>query len=300
MELIFVVYLSAFFCVALFTFRFANRRIEASIHLPTEIKDRTTGMAPTFTDQGIKGILTIPAYFVDRALQKVQIFPRAGLDKLKMKLITAGRPMTVSQFIALRMITILAFPFVVSTVIVKPPPSYFMVAFAAGFIFPDFWLDKKIKKRQMQILKDLPHIIELMNICVCSGLDFMVAVTRVTKEFRPCPLVSELNIMIRELQMGSSRRDALKNFAQRINTSEISTFVLTLLQTDRMGTPIGKILKSQSSEIRIRRFQRGEEMALKAPIKLLFPLLFFIMPVVMVIVAGPILIQFLFGSFLKF
>ena len=100
--------------------------------------------------------------------------------------------------------------------------------------------------------------------------------------------------------MGSARRDALKSLSLRVNSPEVISFARTLIQADRMGTPIGEALKMQAEEIRLRRFQRGEEMGLKAPIKLLFPLLFFILPVVLIIVAGPILIQFTRGGFIKF
>ena len=100
--------------------------------------------------------------------------------------------------------------------------------------------------------------------------------------------------------MGSSRREALKSFSTRINSPEIISFVRILLQADRMGSPIGECLKMQAEEIRIRRFQKGEEQALKAPVKLLAPLLMFIMPVVLIIVAGPILIQFTRGGLIKF
>jgi tight adherence protein C len=175
-----------------------------------------------------------------------------------------------------------------------------ILALCIGFFFPELWLSSRIKKRQAETLRDLPHVIDLLNICVGAGLDFMVAVNRVTQEFRSCVLVEELKVMVQEMQMGSSRREAMKNLSKRINSPEIISFVRTLLQADRMGTPISETLKMQSEEIRIRRFQKGEEAALKAPIKLLAPLLFFILPVVLFIVAGPIVIQFTRGGMIKF
>ncbi len=128
----------------------------------------------------------------------------------------------------------------------------------------------------------------------------MVAVNRVIQDFRPCLLIEELKGVAREIEMGSFRRDALKNMASHINNPEITSFVRTLLQADRIGTPISEALKMQSEEIRVRWFQRGEEMALKAPIKLLLPLMLFILPVVLIIVAGPILIQFTRGGSISF
>ncbi|MDD2689014.1 MAG: type II secretion system F family protein, partial [Candidatus Omnitrophica bacterium] len=117
-------------------------------------------------------------------------------------------------------------------------------------------------------------------------------VSRVVKELKVCDLTQELNEVYRQTQMGKSRREALKEFAWRIDMPEIYSFVRTLVQADRMGSPMAEALRLQSEEIRTRRFHRGEAMALKAPIKLLFPLFAFILPVVLVIVSGPILLNF--------
>lgn len=295
----FLLYSFVFICVTLLAFRFLYQKFAAAVHLPSEIKDqREADKKKTLDFSNI--LLTVPALFVDWLINRVHILPADFLDKMDQKLISAGKPMSASQFFAFKFLLTLLLPFFTYIVIFNTKPSFLIIAFILGFGIPDLWLKNKISKRQGLILKDLPSVIELMNICVCSGLDFMVAVGRVTREFRPCPVRDELSIMMREIQMGSTRRDALKNLAKRISISDVSTFVLTLLQADRMGTPIGKILKSQADEIRIRRFQRGEEQALKAPIKLLFPLLFFIMPVVLIIVAGPILIQFVQGGSMAF
>ncbi len=298
MDLLMIQALS-FVSFAMLAYVISNNRMLAIVHLPEEIKEQMALGAAKDPDAGLKGILSGPAHFIDRFFYRIHIMPMEILDKVKLKLVTAGKPMNLSHFIAFKVLAMVAIPLAVSTFMRNANFTILVMCFAVGYFFPEFWLTSYIKKRQAQILKDLPHVIELMNICVCSGLDFMVAVTRVIRDYRSCPVVDEFTTMIREIQMGSSRRDALKNLATRVNSSETSSFVLTLLQADRMGTPIGKILKSQAEDIRTRRFQRGEESALKAPIKLLFPLLFFIMPVVLIIVAGPILIQFMYGG-LKF
>ena len=298
MDLLMIQALSFVSC-GMLAYVITNNRIMSTVHLPEEIKEQIASGAVKDPNARLKGILSGPAHFIDRFFYKIHIMPMEILDKVKLKLVSAGKPMNLSHFIAFKVIMMAILPLGVTTFMRNPNFTVVVMSVAVGYIFPEFWLTSKIKKRQAQILKDLPHVIELMNICVCSGLDFMVAVTRVIRDYRPCPVVDEFTTMIHEIQMGSSRRDALKNLATRVNSSETSSFVLTLLQADRMGTPIGKILKSQAEDIRTRRFQKGEESALKAPIKLLFPLLFFIMPVVLIIVAGPILIQFMYGG-LKF
>ena len=276
--------------MGLIAYELSRRKLIGEVHLPAELKGQAQQKKSDFKD-----ILTLSARFTDRLVEKSNM----PLDILRKRLISAGRPMNVSQFFAFRLLVMAALPFI-TFIILRSQPVFLIIPFALGYIIPDLWLNSRIKKRQSLVLRDLPHIIDLLNICVGAGLDFMVAVTRVTQEFRPCVLVGELKIMLHEIQMGSSRRDALKGLGSRINSTEALSFVRTLLQADRMGTPIAEALKMQAEELRTRRFQRGEEMGLKAPIKLLFPLLFFILPVVLIIVAGPILIEFSRGGFMKF
>ena len=297
MDLIYAVYGLLFVCVWLITFSILSRFSQSEVHLPADIKEHAGYPGMEGSGAGLKRLLTTPANLIDSLSQRSNFLPLVYLELFKKKLLNAGKPLNINQFLALKVIVTFLVPFLLYLFIPSMmQPLMLLAAGGIGFICPDIWLNSKVSARQRQIIRDLPYIIELMNICVSSGLDFMVAVTRVTQEFRSCALTDELGLMMREIQMGSSRRDALKNLAQRINSPEVSSFVLTLLQADRMGTPIGKILKSQAEEMRVRRFQKGEEQALKAPIKLLFPLLFFVMPVVLIVVAGPILIQFLYGG----
>ena len=289
MELL-IVFILVFASIGLIVYQFSSRRMSETVHLPDEIKGSTGAKAFDF-----KEILDISARFTDRLVTKGSV----PLENLKKKLVSAGKPMNASQFFASKVLLMVALP-IATVILFHPQPLILAIPLAMGFLVPEFWLNNTIKKRQAMVLRDLPHVIDLLNICVGSGLDFMLAVNRVIEDFKSCILVKELKVLLNEIQMGSSRRDALKGLASRINSPEVVSFVRTLLQADRMGTPIGDALKMQAEEIRIRRFQRGEEMALKAPIKLLFPLLVFILPVVLIIVAGPILIQFTRGGFVKF
>lgn len=279
-----------FVSVGLLAYQFFVRKLVGNLHLPPEIRGQTDKGAFNF-----KEILSRSAMFTDRLIVKGNV----PLGNLKSKLASAGRPMNVSQFLAFRFLLMVIFPSA-TLIIFHSKPGLLLIPLGLGYIFPDIWLNNKIKKRQSAILRDLPHIIDLLNICVEAGLDFMVAVHRVIQEFHLCPLIEELKVMTEEIQMGSSRRAALKNLSLRINSAEVASFVRTLLQADRMGAPISEVLKMQAEEVRFRRFQKGEEMALKAPIKLLAPLLVFILPVVLIIVAGPILIQFVRGGMIKF
>jgi len=212
------------------------------------------------------------------------------------RLIMADSALNVPEFLALKLLSTVFAP-IVFYVLFKLKPTLLIASLAVGFFLPDLWLRQKIAKRHRAIRRDLPNVIDLLNLCVGAGLDFMLAVNRVIKSFKPCPLINELTKFWHENMVGKPRREALRSLAARVNLPELSSFVRTLIQADRMGSPVSEALNIQSEEIRVRRFQRGEEMALKAPIKLLFPLLFFILPVVLVIVGGPVLLQFLRGGF---
>lgn len=219
--------------------------------------------------------------------------PIAGA--IKKKLIKGGSPMGVFEFLAFKSLLLILIP-MMGLIFFNASPRkdiVLLVSLAVGYVLPELWLNAKIKKRQSNIAKELPNVIDLLSLCVSGGLDFMLAVSRVVKDLRPCELTKELGEVYHQTQMGKTRREALKNFAWRIDMPETHSFVRTLVQADRMGTPMGEALKLQSEEMRVRRFQNGEAMALKAPIKLLFPLFAFILPVVMIIVGAPIIMQFL-------
>jgi tight adherence protein C len=226
-----------------------------------------------------------------------RFLPAAQLTK---RLTWAGSPLTISEFFAFKGLTLITVPIVGIILSKKTDLLALAIFILIGYLIPDFWLKQKVQKRQRQISRDLPAVIDLMSLCVGAGLNFMLAMDRVVKDFKKCPLTEELATAWQEIQMGRTRQEALKSLAQRVGVPEISSFSRTLIQADRMGSPIGEALKILSDEIRTRRFLRGEELALKAPIKLLFPLLFFILPVVLIIVGGPVILQFLKSGGIKF
>ncbi|MDD4910615.1 MAG: type II secretion system F family protein [Candidatus Omnitrophica bacterium] len=234
--------------------------------------------------------------FLDAFLPVVRpLSKRLKLKGLERKLLMAGYPLNPLEFLSFKFVST-ALAGIVVSIIFFNRPLYIAAGLAIGFILPDLWLRSRVQKRQRSISRDLPFVIDLLYLCVGAGLDFMLAVGRVIRDFKKCPLTEELAMMYRETQVGRTRREALKNLSYRVNMVEMSSFTRTLLQADRMGSPMGEALKIQSEEMRIRRFQNGEEMALKAPIKLLFPLLFCILPMVLIMVAGPILLQFMRGG----
>ncbi len=167
---------------------------------------------------------------------------------------------------------------------------------AGGFFVPYLWLSSAIQTRRQSISRDLPELVDLLSLCVDAGMDFMNALGRVVKEFRPCSTTEELGIAIQEVRVGKRRRDALRAFSSRVQTPEASSFSRTLIQADRMGTGISEALRILSEDMRIQRYNWAERFAQQAPVKMLLPLLFSLASA-LIIVAGPILMQFLKGGF---
>ena len=152
------------------------------------------------------------------------------------------------------------------------------------------------RNRQKEILKELPGTIDLITLCANAGLDFGLAVKWVIEKSKPGALVQELGLFLMETKVGKSRKQALQDLAKRVNLPDMYSFTRTLIQAERLGTPVEAALAILSDDVRDMRFRRGERLALQAPIKMLFPLVFFIMPVVAVIVGGPVLLQFMQGG----
>ena len=224
---------------------------------------------------------------------------KAIREKTKNSLTSAGSSLNVNEFFALKELSIIfsALLYVILVGLPNVQPAWLAGVAGLGFVLPDLWLKQRIKARHNVIFKVLPNVIDLLNLTVGAGLDFMVAVKKMVGRHEPNPLLQEFSQLWQETRMGVTRQDALRNMARRINMPEISSFVRTLVQADKMGTGIEEALRMQSEEVLNLRFQRGEREALKAPIKMLLPLLVFIMPVVLIIVGGPIILQFLQGGF---
>jgi tight adherence protein C len=166
---------------------------------------------------------------------------------------------------------------------------------AAGFVAPDVVLGRRSDDRQADIRRTLPEALDLMAISVQAGVGLEQAVSVVTERLEGA-LGEELTRFLNEVQLGFSRREALEHLRDRNDCPELSTFVLSLLQADALGIAIGDVLKTQATEIRAKRRQRARERAAKAPVRLLFPLVFGILPALFIVILGPAAIQF-GGSF---
>jgi tight adherence protein C len=166
------------------------------------------------------------------------------------------------------------------------------VMLVVGYLLPGIWLGQKMRKRKKNILKALPDAIDLLSISVEAGLGFDQALQRVAVKWDN-ELSWEFQRTLSEMRVGKSRREALKELAARTGVDDLSTFVTSIIQADQLGVSITQVLRIQAAQLRQRRRQRAEEQAHKAPIKMLFPMVFLIFPAIYVIILGPAVPQVL-------
>jgi len=158
-----------------------------------------------------------------------------------------------------------------------------------GYIFPEFWLSGRIKKRQKAILIQIPDALDLLTISVRAGLGFDAALGKVVEKMKG-PLVDEFRRALAEVRVGKVRRDALRDIVARTEVQPLTNFIGAIIQAEQLGVSISKVLQIQSEQLRIERRQRAEEMAAKAPIKMLFPLVGCIFPALFIVILGPAII----------
>ncbi|MEA2016605.1 MAG: type II secretion system F family protein [Actinomycetota bacterium] len=166
-----------------------------------------------------------------------------------------------------------------------------------SYFFPDIYLNGKINSRQEEIRKVLPNALDMLTITVEAGMGFDIALSKVADNTKG-PLGEEFNKMLNEMNVGYSKREAFRNLVRRTSVPDLDTFVASIIQADILGISIGKILRVQASEIRNRRSVKAEEAGIKAPVKLVFPLIFFLLPALLVIILGPGLIT-IYESLMK-
>jgi tight adherence protein C len=226
--------------------------------------------------------------------------PVGYTDKVRSKFIAAGDGSAdaVDRFLAIRVITVLLIPVVFWFSFIWNPLGttgmmqilVFLLLALALFLGPDASLSRKVEERQYELRRKLPDILDLLTISVEAGLGFEQALDR-TIHAVPGALSEEFARMLGETRAGASRADAMRALEQRTNVPEIRSFVLAILQADTFGVSIGRVLRGQAEEMRIKRRQLAEEKAGKAPVKMLIPMVFCIFPALFVIVLGPAVIN---------
>lgn len=212
------------------------------------------------------------------------------------RLLRAGRPteLDFGEFIGLSLA--MGIGFVAVSASLDADRVMLMVAGGAGYTLPWLWLGDRARERTRSIVRDLPAFMDLLTLSVSAGLDFTSAIARIIERGKPCALYDELRFLLLEIKLGSSRRTALRNLAERLMVPEVDSLAAAIIQADQYGAPLGNALRVQAEYIRVSRHQAVEKRAGQAVILVSLPTVFFLIPCVFLILVGPYLAD-LVGAF---
>ncbi len=163
-----------------------------------------------------------------------------------------------------------------------------------GLVLPSVWLNDRVKARHGDMLRHLPFHLDLLTLAVEAGMDFTAALAKMVEKGKPGPLREEFNHTLSQMRVGVARGQALREMAARVDLPQLTTFLLALVQADKLGMSIGKVLRVQSETVRTERSQRAEKRANEAPVRILIPLIVFIFPTIWIILFAPIVFSFAF------
>lgn len=262
------------------------------------IKNQTDSNLPT--DE-----LSIP--FKERVLKPalesigkamLRLAPREMIAGMEEKIVMAGKPYNwgIKNWLGVQAFLIFGLPVLLLIVYIqlKADISQLILIVAAsaviGLLFPNMMLNSKIRKRQGVVSKSLPDIMDLLTVSVEAGLTFDSALAKVAEKM-PGDLAREFEIVLQEIKIGKSKKEALYQMADRIGVQDLRSFVGAVIQADQLGVSLGRVLRIQSEQIRQNRKQRISEKAMKAPIKMLIPMVVFIFPAIFIVLLGPVVIN---------
>jgi len=227
-----------------------------------------------------------------------RLTPEQTLESTRHKLDLAGNPnnWTPSEFFGVRAVACAALGGLIFLVLSLANVDWLQrlgitVVFALlGFMLPALWLGQKIRSRKDSVIRSLPDALDLLTICVEAGLGFDQAMQKVAEKWDD-ELSRAFARVLHEIRLGKTRREALRDLANRLDLSDVTSFVAAVIQAEQLGVSIAKVLRIQADQMRIRRRQRAEEKAHQAPVKMLFPMVFLIFPAIWIVLLGPALLQ---------
>jgi tight adherence protein C len=250
-----------------------------------------------FSQRVIVPLLNSLAQFVAR------FTPQRSLEASRHNLELAGNPynLTASQFWAARAVAAVVLGFLIGLVMVVTKAEWSrlvlfpLLAASLGFFLPVLWLSSQISRRKNSIIKSLPDALDLLTVCVEAGLGFDGAMQKVTEKWKD-DLAMAFARVLQEIRLGKTRREALRDMSDRMEVTDVTSFVAAIIQADQLGVSIAKVLRIQSDQMRVRRRQRAEEKAHQAPVKMLFPMVFLIFPSIYIVLLGPAALMIIGGG----
>lgn len=222
--------------------------------------------------------------------------------RVKKKILTAGlsRELNEDEFIGLQILWGIMFPIllVILNFALQLGYPYPLVLGLGmfGFLFPHFYCGQEKSRRYISVVSDLPFFIDLLALSTEAGLDFINAIQRIVDKADESVLAEELSIVLKDIKLGSSRSEALRGLAERLDIPEITSFVAVVNDADQTGASIATVLKDQSIQMRLERFVRAEKAGAKASQTMLIPMMVFILPAVFMMVFAPVILQFFYGD----
>ena len=286
--------LAFYFAIRTFTVSEVNQRLNDFVSVETT----QSRIAPT--DPVVQRV-DLSGSFNTRILQPFinqvgSIFgrftPSGSIDQIEHQLSIADRPYGLGprEFYGFRIIFMILGVLGAYLLLQRSTAILYIVGaaliFYIGVFGPNVWLKRKARKRQDQIRKGLPDALDMLSVTAEAGLGFDQSLQRVS-EYWQTPVGVEFGRVVAEMEMGSSRQEALRNMADRLDVSELSSFVAVIIQSDQLGMSIADALHAQAQQMRIERRFRAQEAARKVPLKMLFPMMLMIFPALLAVVCGP-------------
>ena len=278
----------------------ATLLVVASGALRNPVEARLARLAPIgtrpFTESPFSDRVFVPV--VDSVARFfVGLLPNRFVERTGRQLLSAGSPMTTQGFFTLVVIAGVLFPVVATFFVTQSGRDFnaltviLLIWFTLGSILAPFlWLRRRVRVRKAAVLKKLPDAFDLITVSVEAGLGLDAALRQVATKLRG-PLSDELSLTLRQVGMGRARREALEDMAVRIDVQEVTTFANAIVQAEQLGTSLGRVLRAQTISLRVHRRQKAEENARRAPVKMVFPLVLFIMPSFFIVTVGPVVVH---------
>jgi len=279
--------------LALWALQGSTQPADARVRLLAAVRQRGEGLASIPFQQRV----VLPLVETIGRLV-ASLLPGAFVRRTEHRLILAGQPLKPTTLYALMagagaMIAGLYFLLVFMATGGTPSVLALMPGFLLGFLgmyLVNFWLSSQARARQRAMVRGLPDSMDLLTICVEAGLGLDAAFYRVAEK-QSGPLVDEIRQMLREIGLGKTRRDALLDLVDRTDLEDVRVFANSVIQAEQLGTSLAQVLRVQAQRLRVRRRQRAEQEARRAPVKMVFPLVFCLMPSLFIFIIGPIFVN---------
>ena len=293
-----VIALSAFVAVLLFTL-WAVQGVGGPLEARIRALTRGGGSGNGANSEPVTFQARVVAPLIESVGRRVAaVLPGALLKQIEHRLVVAGQPMSTAAFFSLAVAvgTLFAGLYILVVVaasdgvpaILALAPSAFLGVL--GMYLVSLWLSSQARSRRRAMSRSLPDSMDLLTICVEAGLGLDAAFHKVSEK-QSGPLVDEIRQMLREIGLGKSRRQGMLDLAERTDLEEVLTFANAVIQAEQLGTSLAQVLRVQSERLRVRRRQAAEQQARKAPVKMVFPLVFCLMPSLFIFILGPIMVN---------